>query len=156
MPVPEPTVATEVFEELHAPPASPSDEKVVVPLLHIACVPLIVAAFGAVVTVTVLVVVAFAHPPVPVMVYVIVAVPAATPDTIPVPEPTVATEVFEEVHAPPASPLEVKDVVLLVHIACVPLNVPAFGAVVTVTVLVAVAFTEHGEVAVTVYVIVAV
>ena len=66
--MPETTVATKVFEEVHAPPASPSDVKVVVPLLHIACVPLIVPAFGAAVTVTVLVAVASAHPPVPVTV----------------------------------------------------------------------------------------
>ena len=49
-------------------PASPSEVKVVVPVLHMACVPLIVPAFGAAVTVTVLVFVAFEHPPVPVTV----------------------------------------------------------------------------------------
>ena len=76
-----------------------------------------------------------AQPPVPVTVYVIVAVPAATPDITPVPETTVANPVFDEVHAPPASPLVVKVVVPLLQIACVPLSVPAFGAVVTVSVL---------------------
>ena len=107
-----------------------------------AWVPLKVPALAAAVTVTVLVAVAFEQPPVPVTVYVIVAVPADTPDTTPVPETTVAIAVFDEAQAPPASPLEVKVVVPLLHIACVPLNDPALGAVVTVTVLVAVAFTH--------------
>ena len=71
-----------------------------------------------------------------------VAVPAATPDTTPLLEFTVATELFEEVHVPPAFPFEVKVVEPVLHIACVPLNVPAFGAVVTVTVLVAAAFAQ--------------
>ena len=66
--MPEFTVATDVFDEVHAPPAFPSDVKVVEPLLHIVCVPLNVPAFGGAVTVTVLVAVAFAQPPVPVMV----------------------------------------------------------------------------------------
>ena len=78
-----------------------------------------------------------------------VAVPAATPDTTPVPEFTVATEVFEEVHAPPAFPSDVKAVEPVLHIACVPLIAPAFGAAVTVTVLVAVA-SAHPPVPVTV------
>ena len=55
---------------------------------------------------------------------------------------TVAAAVVAEVNAPPLSPLLVNVVVPLEQIAVVPLNVPAFGAVVTVTVLVAVAF-EH-------------
>ena len=42
----------------------------------------------------------------------------------------------------PASPFEVKDVEPVLHITCVPLNIPAFGAAVTVTVLVAVAFAQ--------------
>ena len=62
------TVATAVFDDVKVPPASPLDVKVVVPLLHIACVPLNVPALGAAVTVTVLVVVALAQPPVPVTV----------------------------------------------------------------------------------------
>ena len=49
-------------------PASPSEVKVVEPVLHIACVPLIVPAFDAAVTVIVLVAVASAQPPVPVTV----------------------------------------------------------------------------------------
>ncbi len=49
----------------------------------------------------------------------------------------------------PASPFDVNVVDPVEQIACVPLNVPAFGAAVTVTVLVAVAF-EQGLVPVTV------
>ena len=114
----------------------------VVPLLHIACVPFKVPAKGAAVTVTVLVAVALAQPPVPVTVYVMVAVPADTPDTTPVPETTVAIAVLEDVQAPPASPFDVKVVVPLLHIAWVPLNAPALAAAVTVTVLVAVEFAQ--------------
>ena len=54
----------------------------------------------------------------------------------------VATPVEPDVHAPPASPLEVNVVEPFEHIDCVPLNVPAFGAVVTVTVRVAVTFEQ--------------
>ena len=140
-PVPETTVATAVFDELQAPPTSPLEVKVVDPLLHMAWVPLTVPALSAVVTVTVLVTVAVAQPPVPVTVYVIVAIPPDTPDITPVPETTVAMAVFEEVHAPPAFPLVVKVVVPLLHMACVPLKVPAL-VVVTVTVRDAVALAQ--------------
>ena len=73
----------------------------------------------------------------------------------PVPLFTVATPGESDVQAPPIFPLEVKVVVPPTHIACVPLNAPAFGAAVTVTVRVAVAL-EQPPVPVTVYVIVAV
>ena len=85
-------------------------------------------------TVTVLVAVAFEHPPVPVMVYVIVDVPAATGVITPDVLLMVATAWSLEVHAPPELPFEVKVVVPLEQIACVPEIVPAFGAVVMVTV----------------------
>ena len=52
-------------------------------------------------------------------------------------------------------PFDVNVVVPATHIACVPDKVPAFGAAVTVTFLVDVAFA-HPPVPVTVYVIVAV
>jgi len=55
---------------------------------------------------------------------------------------TVAAAVVAEVNAPLPSPLLVNVVVPFEQIASVPLNVPAFGAVVTVTVLVAVAFEQ--------------
>ena len=84
-----------------------------------------------------------------------VAVPAATPVTTPVELLTVANPVLFDVQAPPALPFEEKVVVPATQMFCVPLSVPAFGAAVTVTVLVAVAF-EHPPVPVTVYVIVAV
>ena len=67
-PVEEFTEATDGVPDVKAPPASPLVVKVVVPLLHIACVPLKVPALGAVVTVTVLVTVALPQPPVPVTV----------------------------------------------------------------------------------------
>ena len=70
-----------------------------------------------------------------------VAIPADTPVITPVVE-TVANCVLEEVQVPPASPLEVKVVVPLLHIACVPFKVPAKVAVVTVTILIAVAFAQ--------------
>ncbi len=60
-------VATPVLPEDHAPPDT-VELNVVVPLLQIACVPLIEPALGAAVTVTVLVAVALEHPPVPVIV----------------------------------------------------------------------------------------
>jgi hypothetical protein len=97
------TVATASSLLVQAPPASPFELKVVVPLEQIACVPLIVPALGAAVTVTVLVAVSFAQPPVPVITYLIVVVPAATGVITPV-ELTVATPVFTELHAPPPSP----------------------------------------------------
>jgi hypothetical protein len=57
-----------VSDEDHVPPEAPFEVNVVVPLEHIACVPLTVPAFGAAVTVTVRVAVAFAQPPEPVTV----------------------------------------------------------------------------------------
>ena len=77
-----------------------------------------------------------------------VAVPAAKPVTTPVLLLTVAIPVLFEVQAP-AAPLDEKVVVPATQIFCIPLTVPAFGAAVTVTVLVAVAF-EHPPVPVTV------
>ena len=56
---------------------------------------------------------------------------------------TVATPVEPDVQAPPVLPLVVKVVDPVEQIACVPLNVPAFGAVVIVTTtLVRVAFSQ--------------
>ena len=61
-------VAFAVTDDVHVPPEAPSDVNEVVPLEHIACVPLTVPAFGAAVTVTVRVAVALVHPPEPVIV----------------------------------------------------------------------------------------
>jgi len=141
-PVEELIVATPVEPDVQAPPALPFVVKVVVPFEQIACVPLKVPAFGKAVTVTSLVAVAFEQPPVPVTVYVIVDVPAATGEITPVEELIVATPVEPDVQVPPALPFVVKVVVPFEQIACVPLKVPAFGAVVTVTSLVAVAFEQ--------------
>jgi hypothetical protein len=69
--------------------------------------------------------------PDPFTVYVIVTEPTATPVTTPE-ALTVATEVFDEVHAPPVSPFEVIVVVFPTHTLAVPLNVPASGPAVTV------------------------
>ena len=61
-------VAMAVSEDVHVPPEDPFEVNVVVPLEHMACVPLTVPAFGAAVTVTVRVAEALAHPPEPVIV----------------------------------------------------------------------------------------
>ena len=108
-----------------------------------------VGAAGRATTFTVRVAVALVQPPVPVTVYVIVEEPAATPVTTPVELFTVATPVLFDVQAP-AFPLDVNVVVAPGQTSCVPLNVPAFGAAVTVTVRVAVALVVQGDVAVTV------
>ncbi|NDH07212.1 hypothetical protein EBX93_15050, partial [bacterium] len=78
----------------------------------------------------------------PVTVYVIIEEPAATGVITPELEFTVAADVVADVNAPPLSPLLVNVVVPFEQIAFVPLNVPAFGAVVTVTVRVAVALEQ--------------
>ena len=62
------TVAFAVSNDVHVPPESPFEVNVVVPFEHIVCVPLIVPAFGAAVTVTIRVAVALVHPPEPVIV----------------------------------------------------------------------------------------
>ena len=72
----------------------------------------------------------------------IAEVPADTGLIAPLDELTVATLVVPLVKAPPLSPFEVKVVEPSEHTACVPLSVPAFGAAVTVAVLVAVAFEQ--------------
>ena len=69
-----------------------------------------------------------------------VAVPAATPVTTPDELFTVATAASLVLQAPPVLPFEVNVEVPLTQIACVPLNVPALGA--AVTVMVPVAFTD--------------
>ena len=61
-------VATPVEPDVQAPPRLPSVVKVVEPVEQIACVPLNVPAFGALVTFTSLVAVAFEQPPIPVTV----------------------------------------------------------------------------------------
>ena len=65
--------------------------------------------------------------------YVIVDVPAETGVITPVDASMVATPV-EPDDQDPASPFDVNVVDPVEQIACVPLNVPALGAVVTVTV----------------------
>ncbi len=67
-----------------------------------------------------------------------VEVPAVRPETRPE-EETVATAVLEEDQLPPAEPLEDICEVPFTHIACVPVSIPASGAVAKVTVRVAVA-----------------
>ena len=69
-----------------------------------------------------------------------VAVPAATPVTIPV-DPTVATDVVPEVHAPPLVP-SLNAVVAPAHNVAVPEIVPAPGTVFTVTTVVALALPQ--------------
>jgi hypothetical protein len=133
------TVATATSPLVHTPPASPLVLNVVVPFEQIACVPLSVPALGAAVIVTVLVAVSFEQPPLPVTTYLIVVVPAATGVTSPVLASTVATPVFNELKVPVMSPFEENVVVPSEQIDWVPDNEPAFGSVVTVTSLFAVA-----------------
>ena len=71
----------------------------------------------------------------------IVEVPAATPKITPVETLTVAFPTVPEVHVPPEA-VEVKVVVPVSQIVCVPLKVPAVGGAVTVIVLVAVALVQ--------------
>ena len=71
-----------------------------------------------------------------------VEVPAETPVTTLVEAFTVATALLDDVQAPPVAPLLVNVVLPVEHIDCVPLIVPAFGAAVTVTALIAVAFAQ--------------
>ena len=144
-------VATPVDTELHEPPV-PVDDKVVVPFEHIDVVPLTLPATGAAVMVNTLVSDTFAQPPAPVMVYVIITAPTPTTVTTPLPEFMVAVSVFPLVHAPPLT-VEVNVVDPDAHIACVPLNVPALGTAVTVTVVDAVSF-EQPPVPITIYLIV--
>ena len=132
-PLDEFTVAIPVLLLVHAPPESPLELNVVDPLSHIACVPLKLPALGSAVTVASLVSETLAQPPLPETVYVITDVPADTPVTTPVDELIVATPVLALVHAPPLT-LEPKVVVVLSHKVVVPLNVPALGDAVTVTV----------------------
>jgi len=83
-----------------------------------------------------------------------VEVPGVNIVIAPVEPLMVATAGVPEVHAPPET-VEAKEMpVELVQTACVPLKVPALGAAVTVTVLVAVASGQPTPA--TVYVIVAV
>jgi len=128
------TVATLVVADDHVPPET-VEANVVVPFEQIEAVPLKLPAIGAAVTVTVLVSVALAQPPVPTLVYVMVAVPAATPVIKPDEALIVAIEVAEDDQEPPVT-VELNVVVNPVQTAWLPLNVPAVGAAVTVTVLV--------------------
>jgi hypothetical protein len=78
-------------------------------------------------------------------VYVIVAVPAATPVTIPVPLPTLATPVLPLVQVPPlekVAPDAVRVTVAVGHTVDVPLMVPAVGNGLIVTAAVAVAVPQ--------------
>jgi hypothetical protein len=73
---------------------------------------------------------------------VIVAVPADTPVTKPVAAFTVATAMLLLLQEPPAVPLVVNAEVESLQMFWLPLSVPAFGAAVTITVRVAVAFGQ--------------
>ena len=78
-----------------------------------------------------------------------VTVPAVIPEMAPVLPSMVATTELLLVQAPPAFPLVVKVTAPPMQMFWLPLKVPAFGAAVTVTVLVAVTFA-HPPVPVTV------
>ena len=142
-----------LLSELTQVPPVVEELNELVPPIQIACTPLNVPALGGAVTFINRTAVAFAQPPVPATEYVIVAVPAATPVTNPVEEFIVAIEPLELVQLPPE--IEEESVLVpAIQIACVPDNVPATGAAVTVTTRVAVAFVQP-PVPRTVYVMVA-
>ena len=58
-------LATDVLLEFHVPPTFPLELKVVEPVEHIAVVPIIEPALGAVETAIAIIEVALLHPPVP-------------------------------------------------------------------------------------------
>ncbi len=67
-----------------------------------------------------------------------VDVPAATPVTMPDDAPMVAVDVLTDVHVPPASPVALlKVVVLVAQTLAVPVTTPALGDGLTVTITVA-------------------
>jgi hypothetical protein len=134
-------VATERLLDVQAPPDT-EDVRLEEPLAQIAAVPEIFPAVGTAVTLTIVVCVAvtFEQLPVPVTVYVMVVVPALTPVTAPVVLLMAATVGIEEVQAPPGTD-DVNVADPFAQMAVVPVMLPAVGAAVTVTVVVAVALT---------------
>ena len=66
-----------------------------------------------------------------------IAIPAATGVIKPIDELTVATISLELVNVPPVSPLLEKVVVPFVQTDCIPLNIPAIGDFVTITITLA-------------------
>ena len=126
------TVAIPVDPEVHVPPVVELLNVVVAPA-QTADVPFITPPFGN--GLTVIVLVAVALPQMLVTVYEIIAVPAATPVVIPV-EPTVAIPVALELHTPPVVEL-LSVMVEPAQTADAPVIVPAVGAVITLTDLVA-------------------
>lgn len=115
---------------------------------HTLSVPLMEPADGSVLTVTGKV--AFAVPHTFVTVYEIVTAPAATPDTMPEADPTVATEVLPELHDPPGAP-SVSVSGVPTHTRVDPVMEPASGIGFTVIGNVAI---EEPQILVTVYLIV--
>ncbi len=102
-------VATDVLDEAHVPPLTVLDSVDVRPV-HIDVVPDIVPALGAGFTVKL----STWKQPVGIM-YEMRTVPAETPSTAPVPVPTVAITVLEELHVPPE--------VVLVSVVDIPTHV---------------------------------
>jgi hypothetical protein len=91
-------VTTDVFDELHTPPAVTSDNVTPLLLVQILMVPVMAATTGLTLTVTVVETVVVQPDPL-VTAYEIVDVPAATPVTSPV-ALIVATAVLDELHTP--------------------------------------------------------
>lgn len=120
----DPAVATPVADELQVPPVVP-ELRVTAEPTHMAVTP--VSALGKGFTVKV---VTLLQPP---SAYVIVVAPAATPVTVPVTEPTVATATVLLLHTPPVV-AELSVVADPAHTLVVP--VIAAGIALTVTVVV--------------------
>ena len=126
------TVATLVLSLLHVPPAVASLSCDVVPVVMVV-LPVIDATVGAVFTVRLFEALTGAPQPL-LTVYVILVVPAPTAVTRPVLAFTVATAVLLLLHVPPGAPLEVYVAVAFTQSGEVPLTVPAdtFGFTVSV------------------------
>lgn len=141
-PVDEFIVAMALLEEVHEPPLT-VEENVAVPFKQIDCVPLNVPVVGGSVTVRIRVALTVVpeQTPEPETVYVIVSNPADKVEIIPEEEPMVATDGLDAVQTPPGEEdVNVGDEPKQTN--CVPFSVPAKGAAVMVTVLVAVAFAQ--------------
>lgn len=132
---PDPSTETLLAAVLHTPPATAS-VSVVVPPGHNCVIPEIAPAETEP-ELTVTTMVALPEPQLPVVVYDIIDVPAATPVTVP-DELTVATPGELELHIPPLT-TSLKIVVPPIHVAAVPVIVPAVAPTVTASV------AEHDE-----------
>ena len=124
------TVAIAGLLLLHVPPCVPFVLRKINEPVHTDDGPLIVPAFAVALTVICFVATVVVQP---FTVYLIVVTPAPAPVTNPA-FVTVAIEVLSLVHVPPDAPSVLKATLAPVHTSDGPLNVPATGPPVTITV----------------------